>query len=836
MAAFYLVLITLNALCAVLLCISGVLRQKNYLYSLALLTVWALVFNALSFKLLSTSALEDALFYSRIHTSIILLVLPLFTYTFGNWSRFRHTNTLVLLFTLCCAILLVINAVSAVPLRFGVVEALVSYRTVFGDTAYVIIAGSGKASLFFHALTALNIVLLLAFAYRFYFARKSVMSLVLMVTLVLQLLAAYVGYSIDNQQSSLVYLGGVPLTFLSLVCVLLLSYSLKQKTVQLDEQTQKRIALETAFARLAEDVSIENPAQFYLNTLQTLYEFSHADFILIGLVRRGQEQLVDTKTVLKNGTRVPNFTYSLRGSPCEKVYAQDACYFESGVAALFPDDVFLTEQQVESYIGMPLLDGEGKPVGILAMLFCQPLADKQNLLQLMKVVSVRVSAELRRHQLEQKLQKMAYFDYVSTLPNRASLFDEINSTFYHCQKTGNKAMLMLIDLDYFGDINRKFGFDVGDQVIKQLGQRLTNYASKDVFVARNSGDEFAVLLKHVSGETTSVLNVHWTALSAILAKTCLVGHRQITMQCSMGAVLFPQQIANRFDVISASEHAMQQAKLKGRNQCALFDPGILARLDYKRQLETNLKRALHASDELFLVYQPKVDINGKVCGAEALIRWRGKDNTIIPPAEFIPLAEETGLIHDLGRYVLRYVCTDLLRWQKAGIAMPRVSVNISATEFEQDGFVDELLSLVAESGVACSSLELELTETALLRDAKRVVSELTRLRQSGMSIALDDFGTGYSSLSYLQELPIDVLKIDKSFIDNLAQPRSAELVKAIITIAQQMGLSVVAEGTETQQQVNELTAIGCQIFQGYYFSKPLTFDDFSRFYRPTLPF
>ena len=179
--------------------------------------------------------------------------------------------------------------------------------------------------------------------------------------------------------------------------------------------------------------------------------------------------------------------------------------------------------------------------------------------------------------------------------------------------------------------------------------------------------------------------------------------------------------------------------------------------------------------------------------------------------------------------MLRYVCTDLLRWQKAGIAMPRVSVNISATEFEQDGFVDELLSLVAESGVAGSLLELELTETALLRDAKRVVNELTRLRKSGVSIALDDFGTGYSSLSYLQELPIDVLKIDKSFVDNLSQPRSAELVKAIITISQQMGLSVVAEGTETEQQVSMLTAMGCQVFQGYYFSKPLPYDDFTAF-------
>ncbi len=829
MISFYSVLMTLNLFCALLLMLSGLQRKKGYFYALSVLNLLILCFHFICIKLLTAQSLESAVFYSRIHTAIILVVLPLFTYTFSSWTRFQYTKLLVKFITVICSIFLIMNALSTEPLRYGQVNGLATYQTIFSDQANVIVGTSSDAVVLFHSLTVLNVFLLLFFAVRFYMARKNLMSYAMIVCLLLQVISAFVGFKIDKLDSSLVYLGGMPLTFISIVSVLLISFSLKQKTQQLSEQTQRRIALETAFSRLAEDVSFDSSDQFYVNTLRTLYEFSHADFILIGLVRTPDEHLVDTIAVLKNGQLVPNFTYELAGSPCEKVYSKEACYFAKGVAQQFPTDLFLTEQHVESYIGMALLDQDNKPFGVIAMLFRQPLSNQQNLVQLMKVVSVRVSAELRRSQLEQRLQKMAYFDYVSTLPNQASLVDEVNRSFFECQKSGQQAMLMLIDLDYFGDINRKFGFDVGDQVINQLGNRLANYASKDVFIARKSGDEFAVLLKRINGEAHSVLEVHWAALRAIIMQTCLIGNRQITLQCSLGAVMFPQQTPNPFNVMSCAEHAMQQAKAKGRNQFAMFDPSVLAELENKKQLETNLKEALRKTDELFVVYQPKVHLDGKICGAEALIRWRTSTKAIISPAQFIPLAEESGLIHAIGQYVLHYVCADMVKWQAQGIEIPRISINISATEFEQDGFVNKFLDLIANCGVPGSMLEIELTETALLHDSRRVVAELNRIKQSGVDIALDDFGTGYSSLSYLQDLPIDVLKIDKSFIDNLASMRSAELVKAIITIADQMGLSVVAEGTETKEQVDSLSAMGCHLFQGYYFSKPLPSDEFIAF-------
>lgn len=829
MVSFYLVLMTLNFFCAVLLVSSGLQRQKNYFYTLSLLNILAFIFNWLSLKLLTTSTLDQAIFISRIHSAVILAVMPLFTYTFSAWSKFRYTKTLVAFITIICTALIIANAFSAQSLRYGEVIGLSSYTTIFGDSANLIVGTSGDSAFIFHSLTAINIILVLIFSFRFYKSNKSIMSFSLLTCLALQLFSAYVGFNIDRQQSNLVYLGGVPITFISVVCILMMSYTLKTKSALLDSQTQKRIALETAFARLAEDVALDNPEQFYTNALRTLYDFSSADFILIGLVRPGTEDQVDTRKVLNQGTVVPNFTYVLTGSPCEKVYTSEACYFERNVAKQFPTDVFLTEQHVESYVGMSLLDNDHKPFGVLAILFCKALPDKENLLHLMKVVSVRISAEIRRSELEKKLQKMAYFDYISTLPNRASLFDVINATFFECQTSNSQAMLMLIDLDHFGEINRKFGFDVGDQVIKQLGERLANYSSKDVFIARKSGDEFAVLLKKVNGEAQSVLNVHWSAIRAILTETCLVGNRQISVQCSMGGVIFPQQTENRFDVISCAEHAMQQAKLKGRNQCAMFNPGVLADLEKNRLMEVNLKQALQTSDELFVVYQPKVNLEGHVDGAEALIRWRTQQNKIVSPAEFIPLAERTGLIHEIGKYVVQYVCADVIRWQAAGLTPPRISINISATEFEHDGFVADFLAITTAAGVSGNMLEIELTETALLRDPQRVVLELNKIKLAGTQIALDDFGTGYSSLSYLQDLPIDVLKIDKSFIDHLSSDRSFELVKAIITIANQMGLSVVAEGTETKEQVDKLIALGCQLFQGYYFSKPLPSDDFIPF-------
>lgn len=829
MTTFFAVLITLNILCGTLLLLSGIQRQKRYYLTLALLNFLCAGFHWATWRYHQSIVLTDAVWFSRLHTAFVLVATPMLTYTFGSWCRFRYTNTVVQVLTVVCGGFLVFNALATYPIRFGTVQSLEQYVTWFGDKATILLGTQNQAFLLFHALFGLNSLLLLFFAFRFFRQQKSLLSFALVGCVLLQLLSGFIGYQIDNRQLAMVYVGGVPITLFSVVAALLVSMSLKRKTSQLSEQTRRRFELETTLAKLAEGISTPSNVRFYQHMVQTLYEFSKADFVMLGLIRADDSRVVDSLVVLHQGQVMDNFSYELAGTPCEKVTNSGTCMYPNSVAELFPKDTFLHEQQIQSYIGMPLLDENNQAMGVLVLLFRHDLLDESQLHQVLKVFAARAAAELKRDQLERKLKSMAYFDYLSTLPNRAKLLEVINQTLVECQKQHSNAMMLLLDLDHFGEINRKYGYEVGDQVIRQLGMRLANYASKEVFIARNSGDEFAVLLAHVPGEALSLLQVHWTALRAIISEPCLIGHRQLAVHCSLGAVLFPEQIANRFDVISSAEHALQQAKLKGRDQCSLFDPSMLAARDSKRELEHELKAAMEKSNQLYVVYQPKVNQQRQVCGAEALLRWQHPQRGAISPAEFIPVAEESGLIHELGRYVLRQVCEDLTLWRSAQLLMPAIAVNVSANEFEQPAYVDDILARVHAMQVPAQSLELELTETGLLKDARRAVQELSRLRDAGIRISLDDFGTGYSSLSYLQELPLDVLKIDKSFVDNLPAERSVELIRAIIAIAQQMKLTTVAEGTETAEQVEQLAQMGCDLFQGYYFSRPIRAEELVSF-------
>ncbi len=616
---------------------------------------------------------------------------------------------------------------------------------------------------------------------------------------------------------------------LNIVCFLLLIASIiKFNKEKLHSESLHRIELETALRRLALGSNTQNIDAFYREMLRALYDLSEADFILIG-IPNDETQQVNTLCAVVNGEIAENFSYNLKGSPCEVVVNSTVCIYKANVAELFPHDQMLSDEKIESYIGLPLLDSNDRPIGIIALLSRRPFLEEPRFMDTLKVFASRTSAEIRRDKTEQTLKAMAYHDYLSKLPNRAAMLEEINHSYESCQKKQENALLMLLDIDNFEHINRKYGNDVGDQVIQQIGQRFMLYATESMFIARNSGDNFAILLKKADSETMSLVSVHWAAIRSIISEPCIIGRRQISVACSMGAVSFPEQIDNRFDVISSAEQALREAKLRGRDQFFVFDPQMLATRDLQRDIETDLIKAVQENDQLYVVFQPKVTEFGTVVGAETLLRWEHPTRGNIPPSDFIPIAEKSGLIHEIGKWLVVEVCAQMQRWQQQGNILYPISINASSSQFDNPLFVEFLLLTISEYGLANPLIEIELTESGVLADTANAIENIQILRNAGISVSLDDFGTGYSSLSYLHILPINVLKIDKSFIDNIHESQSAELVRSILALSETMHLKTIAEGTETKAQVDILSKMGCHYFQGYHFSKPLLPDDYLAF-------
>jgi predicted signal transduction protein with EAL and GGDEF domain len=358
-----------------------------------------------------------------------------------------------------------------------------------------------------------------------------------------------------------------------------------------------------------------------------------------------------------------------------------------------------------------------------------------------------------------------------------------------------------------------------------VARRLSGCIREGDTVARLGGDEFVVMLEDLSANSSEAASQTEGVGKKILATICqpydLHGYEHRS-SCSIGMTLFVAQQNSTEDLMKRADLAMYQAKAAGRNTLRFFDPRMQAEVSARAALEADLREGLKKS-QLLLYFQPQVDDTGRITGAEALVRWQHPKRGLVSPAAFIPLAEETGLILPLGNWVLENACRQLVDWATtpAGAALS-IAVNVSAGELHQEDFVEQVLSVLERTGADPKKLKLELTESLLLDDVEDTIAKMTRLKAAGVSFSLDDFGTGYSSLAYLKRLPLDQLKIDQSFVrDILTDPNDAAIARTVVALAQSLGLSVIAEGVETQAQLELLASQGCHAYQGYLFSRPL---------------
>ena len=525
-----------------------------------------------------------------------------------------------------------------------------------------------------------------------------------------------------------------------------------------------------------------------------------------------------------------NYQYANRnvcelfGLSADKVIGRsDEDFFDATIAANLHDNdrrVLQFGERVEREEIIRSLDGSEERTFLSVKL---PLRHPDGSIYALCGISTDISEHKRN--LEQ-IHQLAFYDTLTGLPNRRLLIDRLQHALAQRARSKKEGALLFIDLDNFKDLNDTLGHDMGDRLLQQVAQRLLDHVREQDTLARLGGDEFVLMLEDLSPDCDTAIqqlsSITQKILHALAAPYTLQG-RNYSSTASIGVALFSDDHSTVDELLKRADLAMYEAKSSGRNTLRFFNPRMQAEASARANLENDLRQSLR--ERLFVLhYQPKVDRHGKLFGAEALIRWQHPRRGLVAPDAFITLAESTGLILPLGRWILYSACRQLVAWaQHPEMRGVTLAINVSARQFHHPDFVADVLAALQETGADPARLELELTESQLVEDVEAMIVKMTELKAYGVCFSLDDFGTGYSSLNYLKRLPLDCLKIDKSFIrDLLSDPSDAAIVRTIVALGSNLNLRVIAEGVESQEQRDALLRLGCHNFQGYLFGKPTT--------------
>jgi diguanylate cyclase (GGDEF)-like protein len=481
---------------------------------------------------------------------------------------------------------------------------------------------------------------------------------------------------------------------------------------------------------------------------------------------------------------------------------------------------------VRNWMGVPLVAAD-RVIGLYAVDKSEPGFFTARHVQLTEAIAPHAAIAIQNarlfeqlHASEEQLRRQVYHDTLTGLPNRALFQDRLALAVAQAHRHGKGLAVLFLDVDRFKVINDSLGHSVGDRLIREVAARLRSCLREGDTVARLGGDEFTLLLPDV-GQAVDAAKVAKKVLDLVRMPFDLDG-RELFVTSSMGISLYPDDGSDAETLVKNADAAMYRAKEQGRDHYQLYTPALNATALERLALESSLRRAL-AHDELLLHYQPILDVaTRRLHGVEALLRWHHPELGLVPPAEFIPLAEVTGLILAMGPWVLRTACAQARAWQHVQPGL-RVAVNLSARQFQEAGLVGHVTDALADTGLDPRCLQLEITESSAMQNAQTAIQTLRELKALGVGLSIDDFGTGYSSLSYLRRFPIDTLKIDQSFIRDIGtDPDDAAIASAIIALAHTLKLTVVAEGVETEDQLEFLSRHGCDRTQGYLFSRPLS--------------
>jgi diguanylate cyclase (GGDEF)-like protein/PAS domain S-box-containing protein len=463
-------------------------------------------------------------------------------------------------------------------------------------------------------------------------------------------------------------------------------------------------------------------------------------------------------------------------------------------------------------------DGSEFPIEIML----SPLKGAEGIL-----VTAAIRDITTRKKAEALMVHSSEHDFLTGLPNRMLLCDRVNQAIRMAIRHKRKVAVLFLDLDGFKHINDSLGHPTGDKLLQSVGKRLVDCVRGSDTVSRQGGDEFVVLLSEE--EDSEDASITAKRMLRAVAEAHFIDQHDLHVTCSVGVSVYPDDGLNAETLIKNADTAMYQAKENGRQTYQYFKPAMNVRAVERQSIEESLRRALERQ-EFVVHYQPKINLKtGRISGAEALLRWTHPTRGPVPPGQFIPVAEDCGLILPIGTWVLRQACQQARAWVDAGLPLGTMAVNISAMQLRNENFLEGVFAILQDTRLDPRLLELELTESVLMKHAESTASILTALRDRGVQVAVDDFGTGYSSLSYLWKFPIDALKIDQSFVRQITTvPDETIIVKAVIGLGRSLKLRVVAEGVETKEQLAFLQAHQCDEAQGYYFSRPVLPEQFAK--------
>ncbi|MCC5856354.1 MAG: sensor domain-containing phosphodiesterase [Idiomarina sp.] len=587
-------------------------------------------------------------------------------------------------------------------------------------------------------------------------------------------------------------------------------------------KTRARINAEEVFRQLADALARSGQEDFFTSLIVQLEELLQVDHVILASVNEASHEAV-TLAVASHGKLISNFTYPLEGTPCETIHGSEPCLYNGAVAEQFPNDDLLRELKVESYLGMPIVNTEGRKLGLLAVMQNTSMQLPELGREVLRIAASQIGAEMVRQDGERRIQQLAYEDSLTGLPNRLKLQEYVDRALAQSHREQSAVGMVIVDLRRFKEINDTHGHQAGDRLLVLVAQRLRSLLRDGEFLARQSSDEYVIVLP--CADQVGVQDMI-DKIQRGLTDPFSIMQRRFAIEINIGAAIYPFDSDTASELFQHASIALDHAKMDVSRVC-IYDSSMAELLYRKHRLLSRFTKALK-EEKLELFYQPQFRLKDKgIVGAEALCRWHDEELGWVSPAEFIPLAEERGLIRELGSWVIREAARQLAVWLEAGVDFPgSLSINLSAQQFDDLTLVEELVR--ATEAVGSHRIMLELTESVMMREPEQALAITRDLESAGFRTAVDDFGTGYSSLAYLQRLAIHSVKIDKSFIMELVDnEQNQSIVRAIIAMADSLGLSTIAEGVKTQKQAELLSEIGCRLVQGFFFGRPVNADEFA---------
>ncbi|GAA0357974.1 putative bifunctional diguanylate cyclase/phosphodiesterase [Bacillus horti] len=581
--------------------------------------------------------------------------------------------------------------------------------------------------------------------------------------------------------------------------------------------------LEQVIDHIQESTSLYNGKEFFTQLTHSLSRLLRIDYVMIGeyFASYREQNHIQSIAVSYKGSETTPLIYPLLGSAFEQLENGDICCFSQGAHRLFPRDKIIKKHNIEACAGITLTDSKGDKIGMFIMLHRKPFEVAFELKHIMKLFSFRISFELERMKYDKKVEALAYLDELTGLPNRNRFIEYIEQGMALSEQHNSKLAVLNIDLDRFKKVNETEGYETADLLLQMVAERLKEAKlTLPYMLSRIGGNKFSVLLPQY--EKAYQVNQMAEELLLLFDQPFMIQNNEHYLTASVGISLFPNDGTRPRQLILHADQAINQARKHVGNTYEFYTPQRDVQFVKEAHLEKKLYKALERN-ELSLHFQPQVDAEHQaLIGWEVLLRWENKEEGPVSPATFIPIIEEAGLIIPIGYWIIEQACLKIKEWESLYPEHVCVMINLSAYQLVHYNFAQRVHKIMSKTGVRPEQLGFEITENMSLHGIDSALSVLRELKALGLKLALDDFGTGFSTFSYLKHFPIDVVKIDRAFVKDInTDQHSLAICRSIIDVCHSLNFKVLAEGVELQEQSNLLKELGCDAFQGYFYSPPM---------------